>query len=225
MVDDLPCHVTHAGTERALQWLRERPTTILLYTVILLLYPKSLYIKFVPNNQTKRRKMTEVWEEYKSTLVGCWRTVSYEMFEVGGSERKLLSKPHGDNPLGRASISPKGWLAAHLARPELMKPLPSGKPWLTAPAEEIAHVARGIAMYCGYFKLYKNSEGQLYWQTKVEVSSDPARMGGIEERKVTLVDEGGKTYMILEPKQDMMLDVSCHPTLKSLTFATTFTMC
>ncbi|KXT17680.1 hypothetical protein AC579_9052 [Pseudocercospora musae] len=150
--------------------------------------------------------MTEVWDQYKDVLVGCWKTISYEMFEVKGSERKLVAKPHGETPLGRVSISPQGWLAAHLARPDRTSPLPSGKPWMTAPDHEVAHVARGLSMYCGYMKLYRNSEGQLYWQTRVEVSTDPSRMGGIEERKVTLVDEGGKTFMTLEPKQDMLLE-------------------
>lgn len=129
------------------------------------------------------------------------------MFDCSGGERKLLAKPHGDKPLGRVSISQSGWLAAHLARPDRMKALPSGKPWQTAPDADIAHVARGLAMYCGYFQLFKDADGGLYWQTKVEVSTDPARIGGIEERKVILQEENGKQYMILEPKQDMLLDV------------------
>ncbi|EME86811.1 uncharacterized protein MYCFIDRAFT_77372 [Pseudocercospora fijiensis CIRAD86] len=152
--------------------------------------------------------MTEVWDQYRDLLIGCWENISYEMFVVDASHRRLVAKPHGETPLGRLSISPQGWVAAHLARPDRMGPLPSGKPWMTAPDQEVAHVARGLSMYCGYMKLYRNDEGQLYWQTRVEVSTDPSRMGGIEERKVTLVDEDGKTFLFLEPKQDMLLEVS-----------------
>ncbi|CZT14996.1 uncharacterized protein RCC_00913 [Ramularia collo-cygni] len=128
------------------------------------------------------------------------------MFDCSSGERKLLAKPHGDSPLGRVSISQGGWLAAHLLRPDRVAALPSGKPWQVAPDADLAYVARGMSMYCGYFQLFKDDTGGLYWQTTVEVSSDPSRIGGIEERKVILQQEGGKQYMILEPKQDMLLD-------------------
>lgn len=61
-------------------------------------------------------------------------------------------------------------------------------------------------MYCGYFQLFKDEEG-LFWQTKVEISSDPGRMGGVEERRVEMYEEGNKTFMILRPKQDLILEV------------------
>lgn len=155
--------------------------------------------------------MANVWPEYRERIAGGWKCISFEMFDTSSGEKKLLAKPHGDNPLGRVSISQGGWLAAHLARPDRMQSLPSGKPWQTAPDSEVAHVARGLSMYCGYFQLFKDDAGGLYWQTKVEVSTDPARIGGIEERKVILQEENGKQFMILEPKQDMLLDVRIDP--------------
>lgn len=151
--------------------------------------------------------MENVWSEYADAISGVWKCVSYEMFDSSGEERKLIAKPHGENPLGRVSLSRNGWLAAHLARPERMHRLRSGKPWITAPDKEVAYVARGLSMYCGYLQLFKDENGSLYWQTKVEISTDPGRMGGIEERKLTLLEEDGKKFMVLEPKQDMLLDV------------------
>lgn len=148
-----------------------------------------------------------VWNEHRTRIAGGWKCVSYEMFDNSGPERTLIAKPHGENPLGRVSISRNGWLAAHLARPERMHKLRSGKPWQTAADKEVAYVARGLSMYCGHLKLCQAEEGGLYWPTLVEISTDPNRMGGIEERKVTLLEEDGKSYMVLEPKQDVLLDV------------------
>ena len=68
-------------------------------------------------------------------------------------------------------------------------------------------------MYCGYLQLFEDENG-LYWETTVEISSDPARMGGpLEVRRVQYLEENGKTYMILRPKQDLILEVSAavHP--------------
>lgn len=156
--------------------------------------------------------MENIWSEYADAISGVWKCVSFEMFDGTGPDKTLIAKPHGDNPLGRASISPKGWLSAHLARPERMHRLRSGKPWQTAPDKEVAYVARGLSMYCGYLQLFKDDDGNLFWQTKVEIASDPGWMGGLQERKVTLSEEGGKQYMVLEPVEERLSDV-CVPHL------------
>lgn len=128
------------------------------------------------------------------------------MFDSSGGEKKLIAKPHGEQPLGRVLISPKGWLSAHMARPERMGPLPSGKPWQTGEDKEVAFVARGMSMYCGYLQLFKDDDG-LYWETRVEVASDPARVGGLEVRRINYFEEDGKKYMVLQPMRDMLLEV------------------
>lgn len=128
------------------------------------------------------------------------------MFDTGGPNKKLIAKPHGDNPLGRVLISPNGFLSAHIARPDRQGPLPSGNPWQTGEDKEVAHVARGLSMYCGYLELFEDDDG-LYWQTKVECSSDPNRFGGLEVRRIEYFEEGGKTFMVLQPKQDLILEV------------------
>jgi len=92
-----------------------------------------------------------------------------------------------------------------MARPERMGPLPSGKAWQVGEDKEVAHVARGLSMYCGYLELFEDDDG-LYWQTKVECCSDPNRINGLEERRVSMMEEGGKQFMVLQPKKDMLLE-------------------
>ena len=67
-------------------------------------------------------------------------------------------------------------------------------------------------MYCGRVELYEDEQG-LWWRTKVDVSSDPERVGGFEVRRVEVIewDEGdGKEkrakVMELRPKQDLFAD-------------------
>lgn len=115
--------------------------------------------------------MAAVWDEYRDQIAGGWKCISYEMFNTSGTERKLIAKPHGEQPLGRVLISGNGWLAAHLARPERMQKARSDQPWQAASDEQVAYVARGLSMYCGYMKLFKSDDGTMYWQTKVEVST------------------------------------------------------
>ena len=88
-----------------------------------------------------------------------------------------------------------------------MGPLPSGKAWQLGEDKEVAYVARGLSMYCGYLELFEDEEG-LWWKTKVECCSDPKRMGGEEVRRAKYFEENGKSYMILQPKQDLLLEVS-----------------
>lgn len=147
--------------------------------------------------------MSSLWLQHRAKLVGGWKCTSWTIYS-SDTQSKILSKPHGDNPLGRVQISPSGYLSAHLAIPDRMRPLPSGKPWSLAETEELAYVARGLAMYCGYLELFEDADG-LFWKTKVEVSNDPSRIGGFEERRVRVLEDGG---MELRPVNEIVLRVS-----------------
>jgi hypothetical protein len=150
-----------------------------------------------------------VWSQYKDKLAGGWKIISFEIFDGDGPDKKLVAKPHGDNPLGRVLISPNGWLAAHMATPQRMVPTESSPDFQLASDEEVAHIARGISMYCGYFKLFKeegSAEGELWWETQVEIASDPNRIGGIQKRLLKYTEKGGKAYMELKPVKDMVFD-------------------
>ena len=161
--------------------------------------------------------MTEVWDKFKHRLSGSWCAVSYHMYSSDAPSADIIAKPHGDTPLGRAIITPGGYLSAHLANPDkISKPLPGGMPWQTAPDSEVAWVARGMSMYCGYLKLYqeegKEGDEGLWWETKVEVCSDPNRFGALEKRKVRFVRmENGEEGMELKPFQDLVMEVRCLP--------------
>jgi hypothetical protein len=149
----------------------------------------------------------DLWSTHRSTLTGVWKCISFEFHDTSGPEAKLISKPHGETPLGRVQISPNAYLSAHVANPARMKgPLPSGKAWQQGEDAEVAHVARGCSMYCGYFELFEDEEG-LFWRTKVEISSDPGRVGGIEERRLEFVEEGGRRLMVLRPTGEMTMEV------------------
>ncbi|KAK0885533.1 hypothetical protein LTR87_000728 [Friedmanniomyces endolithicus] len=163
-----------------------------------------------------------VWPTYSSRIAGVWKTISFEIHSPTGT---LLAKPHGDKPLGRVQISPHGYLSAHMADPQRMSSAlpsgPSGNAWVLAGDAEVAAVARGVSMYCGYLELFEGSpdgEGEdggegdgegkrLWWQTRVDVSSDPSRMGGLEVRNVELTEERGKQFMVLRPRNDMVLEI------------------
>jgi hypothetical protein len=123
----------------------------------------------------------DLWTTHRSTLTGVWKCISFEFHSTSSdpnSNPTLLAKPHGETPLGRVQISPNAYLSAHVANPDRMKgPLPSGKAWQEGEDAEVARVARGCSMYCGYFELFEDEQG-LYWRTKVEISSDPGRVGG-----------------------------------------------
>lgn len=149
-----------------------------------------------------------LWKQYRDRFAGGWRCVSFECFDSSGPGKKLIAKPHGDEPLGRVLISRHGFLSAHMARPDRAgQPLPSGKVLQEGGDAEVADVARGLSMYCGYLELFEDEHG-LWWQTRVEVSSDPRRMGGLEVRRIEYFEKDGKAFMILQPEKDMVIEVS-----------------
>ncbi|PPJ52352.1 hypothetical protein CBER1_09846 [Cercospora berteroae] len=139
--------------------------------------------------------MTEVWEEYRDRIAGGWQIVEVEQRD--SSTGSVVSKPE---LTGKVYISPQGWLSALIADSVAINPLPSGQQFRSAPDAEVARVARGFQAYCGYMKLFKDDEGQLYWQTKSEIASDLNQLGGLQERLVFLSMENGKEYMTLIPK-------------------------
>lgn len=177
----------------------------------------------------------DLWTLYSPLISGGWKCLSFNLFSKSHPP-KLLAQPHGPTPLGRLYISPRGWLAVHLAAVVPDRDVASDKK-----KEDHVSVNGGLAMYCGYLKLYRrggggedNGQEELYWRTVVEVSSDSSLIGGVQERKVVFEEMerkkkksdgdsgsgsggggggGGQEeeeksyYMILEPKQDWIMEV------------------
>jgi hypothetical protein len=153
-----------------------------------------------------------LWNEHRDKIAGGWKCISFEVFDGAG---KLIAKPYGNEPLGRVLISPNGYLSAQMADPARMKgPLPSGQTMHDGPDAEVAHVARGLRMYCGYMELLQDDKGELYWQTRVEVASDPRGIGGLEVRRLKYFEEDGKAYMILQPEKDLIMEVGSTKRLR-----------
>jgi hypothetical protein len=65
-------------------------------------------------------------------------------------------------------------------------------------------------MYCGRVELYEDDQG-LWWRTKVDVATDPERVGGWEVRRVQVLkweagDGKRAKVMELRPRQDMFAE-------------------
>lgn len=87
----------------------------------------------------------------------------------------------------------------------------TGSQWRESADADIAKVARGLAMYCGYLELYEGGEAEgLWWATRCDVSVDPNRIGRLEKRKAKYFQEGGKEYMILQPFGDELTPNADH---------------
>lgn len=178
-------------------------------------------------NQEAEQEDQDLWTLYSPLISGGWKCLSFNLFSKS-LPPKLLAQPHGPTPLGRLYISPRGWLAVHLAA------APDRDVASDKKKEDHVNVNGGLAMYCGYLKLHRRSgeeggeEGELYWRTVVEVSSDSSLIGGVQERKVVFEEMEGKKksdgdsgsgggggqqeeeksyYMILEPRQDWIMEV------------------
>lgn len=177
-------------------------------------------------NQEAEQEDQDLWTLYSPLISGGWKCLSFNLFSKSHPP-KLLAQPHGPTPLGRLYISPRGWLAVHIAA------VPDRDVASDKKKEDHVNVNGGLAMYCGYLKLYRRREDdgqeELYWRTMVEVSSDSNLIGGVQERKVVFEemerkkksdgdsggsDDGGgqeeeekSYYMILEPKQDWIMEV------------------
>lgn len=173
--------------------------------------------------QEAEQEDQDLWTLYSPLISGGWKCLSFNLFSKSHPP-KLLAQPHGPTPLGRLYISPRGWLAVHLAAvPD--RDVASDKK--KEEEEDHVNVNGGLAMYCGYLKLYRRREDdgkeELYWRTMVEVSSDSNLIGGVQERKVVFEEMerkkkksgggggGGEEeksyYMTLEPKQDWIMEV------------------
>lgn len=151
---------------------------------------------------------TDLWSKHCDSIAGVWKCVSFHFYDTSGPERKLLNDPHGNAPLEWVQMSRHRCLSALASVPGFAQsPMPSGKALQLGDDAEIAHVARSWGMYCGRFELLEDDKG-LYWQTRVEIAMDPSRVGGIEERRVEAFEEGGKSYLILKPTQNIAMQVS-----------------
>lgn len=134
------------------------------------------------------------FKDYQAQLSGSWKLFSYLRYKDG----QVIAKPHGDNPLGYVQISPEGYLSAHLANPARIKPPHPDRKWDDHSDAEIADYYRSVAMYCGQMQLFRDAEG-LFWKTKVDIASDPTRIGGEQLRRVTLGEEDGIPIVTLQP--------------------------
>lgn len=151
--------------------------------------------------------MTEVpFEKYSAKISGTWKLISWEMFDSEEADKTLLSKPHGDSPLGRVVISQTGYLCALLIPPMVMSPLASDD-WQLASDDEVLRIARSLTSYAGPITLFERDDGGLLWHTTVEIANNPNWIGKLQTRRADYGVEGGTEYMTLRPNKDYTMKV------------------
>ncbi|KAL2428975.1 hypothetical protein ABEF95_010927 [Exophiala dermatitidis] len=145
--------------------------------------------------------MTNVFEKHRDKLAGVWALTSWEMYDSEGPEGKLVSRPHGDNPLGKVVISQSGYLSAILVTPScLTPPLPSDD-WSQASDEAVLRIGRNLTTYAGPMEVHErdNNSGELLWHTTVEIAHNPNWIGKPQTRLAKYSEEDGVLYMTLRP--------------------------
>ena len=156
--------------------------------------------------------MTDLWQEYRDKLVGCWKCLSFDLLDSSKPDTTILTSPLGKIPAGRMIITREGFFSAILANPDHLQPLPSGKRWHEGKDEEVANVARMAGAYCGHLTLFKDDEG-LCWRTKVEASSGSSILGHDEVRKFKFDDTHEVPRLVLRLPSEIRMPVSFGPFL------------
>lgn len=128
------------------------------------------------------------------------------MFDSEGPDRKLLFKPHGDEPLGKVVISRSSYLSAILVPPSVLSPLPNDY-LMEASDEALARIGRCLSTYSGFMTLVEREDGGLLWHTMIEVSNNPNWIRKEQTRRVDYFEEDGVPHMLLRPVNDYLLPV------------------
>lgn len=155
---------------------------------------------------------TNVFDKYSDKLTGVWSLVTAAFYDSEGPDKRLLSQPFGDSPLGKVVIAKSGYLSAILLQPPGLAPVSSGDDWAKATDEEVLRVGRHLTTYGGPMTLLEREDGSLLWHTMVEVANNPNLIGKPQTRIAHYeVEEGsGKEYMTLYPVKWYTLEV-CSP--------------
>jgi len=129
--------------------------------------------------------------------------LSFEVISVDASGSQKAVQRMGPTPLGRMVFSPDGYMSVLGNDPQLTKRMSPEVPWVVAPDEDVAFVARYAMSYWGAFRLFEE-DGRLRLATDVHVSLDPGWTGTEQVRNVELKEEDGKTIMVLRPVKDLL---------------------
>lgn len=148
-----------------------------------------------------------MFENHRDKLSGAWSLVSWEMFDSDGPEKKLVSRPHGDSPLGKVVISQSGYLSAILINPSVLTPIQSDN-WSQASNEEVLRIGRNLTSYAGPLTLHEGEDGGLLWHTTVEIAHNPNWIGKPQTRRADYSVEDGVAYMTLRPVKPYVHKVS-----------------
>lgn len=150
--------------------------------------------------------MANLFEKHHDKLTGVWSLITCEMYDGEGPDKKLLWKPHGDEPLGKVVISKSGYLLATLVPPAVMTPLASDE-WTEASDEDVLRIGRRLTTYGGPMVLHEREDGGFIWYTTVEVAHNPNMIGKQQIRRADFEEQDGTAYMTLRPVKEYILRV------------------
>ncbi|CZR69723.1 uncharacterized protein PAC_19623 [Phialocephala subalpina] len=119
-------------------------------------------------------------------LVGIWKLLFID---------NTYPESHRTNLTGRIMFTADGYMNALIREPSIE---PFNFNWAFASDSQVAAIARGVTAYCGMYTVH-NESGQVYTQTKLDVSLSPSWMLQDQIRYATFEEKDGKTLMTLIP--------------------------
>lgn len=142
--------------------------------------------------------MGNVFQKHNDKFTGVWSLVSWEVYDFDSPEKKLIFKPHGDNPNGKAVISKSGYSSTIMVPSACLEPLKSDD-WAQASDEEVLRIGRNLTTYSGFVTLLEDENGGYMCHTLVQISNNPNWIGKQQVRRAEYTIEDGVEYMTLWP--------------------------
>jgi hypothetical protein len=154
--------------------------------------------------------MTLTAAEAKERMIGAWTLLSFNTTLTSPTGTQTTIQNFGPTPLGRLLFTSDGWISTSGNDPS--KLIVPSVPWLVAPDQEIAAVARYVLSYWGAYRVFVldegEGEGEVRFETEVHFALDPSLIGTKQERKVEFRQEDGKELLVLRPVSDFPAPVS-----------------
>ncbi|KAJ0414925.1 Lipocalin-like domain-containing protein [Aspergillus carlsbadensis] len=134
---------------------------------------------------------------------GAWTLVSFDLHLAADPTSAPILQPLGPDPLGSILFSPTGYMSCTLTSRDAAAPLESPS-WVLADDEEILRAARRLTTYCGYYDFFEEG-GEKRLSTHVDIALDPNWIGKPQVRRWEVLEQGGKTVLVLRPVQELLL--------------------
>jgi hypothetical protein len=147
-------------------------------------------------------------------MIGVWQLISFKLQPVDDPTAEPIM-PHGprrEDHRGRGIMTAEGFMGAFVNTSKEVIKLPKAE-FVENTDEDIARVARVFSSYCGRLSLGELNQDGLSGliHTEVEMSLNPAWVGGRQTRKYQMERIGDNDYMTLQPLEPLMMAVRSAP--------------